>query len=165
MQLRFVTSESPFSYFEALELYLAAHGRPVAFYSDKHTVFRVARQGARTGHGMTRFGRAMNELNIEIPCANRSQAKGRANRTLQGRMVKELRLAGISDMEAVNALLPGFVARYNIQFAKVPRRPDNLHRPMNIEPGRLRDIFGVRDERYVGEQLAFLTCPPRDPSV
>jgi transposase len=40
MQLRFVTSESTFSYFEALDLYLAAHGRPVAFYSDKHTVFR-----------------------------------------------------------------------------------------------------------------------------
>jgi hypothetical protein len=44
MQLRFVTSESTFSYFEALDLYLAAHGRPVAFYSDKHTVFRVANQ-------------------------------------------------------------------------------------------------------------------------
>ena len=80
MQLRFVPSESTFSYFEALELYLAAHGRPVAFYSDKHTVFRVASQGARTGHGMTRFGRALNELNIEILCANSSQAKGRVER-------------------------------------------------------------------------------------
>ena len=53
MQLRFVTSESTFSYFEALDLYLAAHGRPVAFYSDKHTVFRVATQSAKSGHGMT----------------------------------------------------------------------------------------------------------------
>jgi hypothetical protein len=158
MQLRFVTSESTFSYFEALDLYLTAHGRPVAFYSDKHTVFRVAQQGAKTGHGMTQFGRAMNELNIEILCANSSQAKGRverANRTLQDRLVKELRLAGISDMEAANTFLPGFVARYNAQFAKIPRRPDNLHRPMNIEPDRLRDVFCLRDERYVGTQLAF----------
>ena len=158
MQLRFVTSESTFSYFEALDLYLTAHGKPVAFYSDKHSVFRVAQQGAKTGHGMTQFGRAMTELNIEILCANSSQAKGRverANRTLQDRLVKELRLAGISDMEAANVFLPGFMARYNARFAKVPRRPDNLHRPMNIEPGRLRDVFCLRDERYVGTQLAF----------
>lgn len=158
MQLRFVISESTFSYFEALDLYLAAHGKPVAFYSDKHTVFRVAQQGTKTGHGMTQFGRAMNELNIEILCANSSQAKGRverANRTLQDRLVKELRLAGISDMEAANAFLPGFMARYNARFAKVPRRPDNLHRPLNIEPGRLRDVLCLRDERYVGTQLAF----------
>lgn len=157
MQLRFVKSESTFSYFEALELYLAAHGRPVAFYSDKHTVFRVAKQAARTGHGMTQFGRALNELNTEILCANSSQAKGRverANRTLQDRLVKELRLAGISDIEAANAFLPGFMERYNARFAKVPRRADNLHRALNVEPDRLRDIFCLRDERYVGQQLA-----------
>ena len=100
MELAFVPSESTFSYFMALERYLLKHGRPVAFYSDKHTVFRVAKQDARTGHGMTQFGRALNELNVEIICANSSQAKGRverANRTLQDRLVKELRLAGISD--------------------------------------------------------------------
>jgi transposase len=54
MHLEFVTSESTFSYFGALEAYLGRHGRPVAFYSDKHSVFRVANQCARTGHGMTR---------------------------------------------------------------------------------------------------------------
>src|SRR4051794_38562025 len=59
---------------------------PVAFYSDKHTVFRVNRPDAMGGSGMTQFGRALAELNIEILCANSSQAKGRverANRTLQ----------------------------------------------------------------------------------
>ena len=158
MQLRFVKSESTFSYFEALELYLAAHGRPVAFYSDKHTVFRVAKQAAKSGHGMTQFGRALNELNIEILCANSSQAKGRverANRTLQDRLLKELRLAGISDIDAANAFLPGFTERFNVKFAKVPRRSDNLHRPINIEPDRLRDVFCFRDQRYVSKQLTF----------
>lgn len=157
MQLRFVLSESTFSYFEALELYLTAHGRPVAFYSDKHTVFRVPKQAAKTGHGMTQFGRALNELNVEILCANSSQAKGRverANRTLQDRLVKELRLAGISDMTAANAFLPGFTERYNARFAKVARRPDNLHRALNVEPGHLRDIFCLRDQRYVSAQLS-----------
>ena len=158
MQLRFVQSESTFSYFEALDLYLAAHGRPVAFYSDKHSVFRAANQSAKSGHGMTQFGRALNALNIEILCANSSQAKGRverANRTLQDRLVKELRLAGISDMGTANAFLPAFIKRFNTKFAKAPRSTDNLHRPMNIEPDRLRDVFCFRDERVVGPQLAF----------
>src|ERR1700710_259221 len=109
-------SDRASSYFEALELYLQTHGCPVAFYSDKHLVFRVARQEARNGQGMTQFGRALSELNIEILCANSSQAKGRverANRTLQDRLVKELRLAGISGTEAGNAFLPAFVERYN----------------------------------------------------
>ena len=158
MHLEFVASESTFSYFGALERYLQAHGRPVAFYSDKHTVFRVAQQGAKTGHGMTQFGRALNELNIEILCANSSQAKGRverANRMLQDRLVKELRLAGISDMAAANAVLPAFMERTNAKFAKAARRPDNLHRAMNVDPDRLADILCFRDARYVGKQLAF----------
>ncbi|MDD7971026.1 ISNCY family transposase [Roseinatronobacter alkalisoli] len=158
MHLEFVPSESTFSYFGALEAYLHAHGRPVAFYSDKHTVFRVANQGAKSGHGMTQFGRVLNEFNIEILCANSSQAKGRverANRTLQDRLVKELRLAGISDMEAANAFLPDFIDRYNAKFAKAPRRPNDLHRALNVAPDRLADILCLRDERYVGQQLAF----------
>ncbi|QFS82971.1 Integrase core domain protein [Roseivivax sp. THAF40] len=158
MHLEFVESESTFSYFGALEHYLHTHGRPVEFYSDKHTVFRVAQQGAKSGHGMTQFGRALNELNIEILCANSSQARGRverANRTLQDRLVKELRLAGTSDMGAANALLPAFMDRYNAKFARTPRRRDNLHRPLNTEPDRLTDILCWRDERYVGQQLAF----------
>ncbi|TAM99650.1 MAG: ISNCY family transposase [Rhizobiaceae bacterium] len=157
-QLRFVKSESTFSYFEALELYLKAHGSPVAFYSDKHTVFRVAKADARAGRGMTQFGRALAELNIEILCANSSQAKGRVervNRTLQDRLVKELRLAGISDIEAANAFLPAFVADFNERFAKVPARPDNLHRALNLAPDRLRDVLCKREQRHVGQQLSF----------
>jgi transposase len=158
MQLRFVRSESAFSYFEALELYLKGHGAPVAFYSDKHSVFRVAKKDAKGGQGMTQFGRALSELNIEILCANSSQAKGRverANRTLQDRLVKELRLAEISDMEAGNAFLPGFIEHYNDRFARTPARPENLHRPLNIVPDRLKEILCKREQRYVGAQLTF----------
>lgn len=158
LQLRFVKSESTFSYFEALELYLKAHGCPVSFYSDKHTVFRVAKAEARAGRGMTQFGRALAELNIEILCANSSQAKGRVervNRTLQDRLAKELRLAGISDIEAANAFLPVFVADFNARFAKVPSRPDNLHRALNMPPDRLRDVLCKREQRHVGQQLSF----------
>jgi transposase len=158
MQLRFVRSESAFSYFEALELYLQTHGCPVAFYSDKHSVFRVARQEARNGQGMTQFGRALSELNIEILCANSSQAKGRverANRTLQDRLVKELRLAGVATMDEGNAVLPGFMERYNARFARIPARPADLHRPLNVPLNRLREILCRREQRYVGAQLTF----------
>ncbi len=146
MQLRFVRSESAFTYFEALEHYLKHHGAPFAFYSDKHAVFRVAKKDARGGQGMTQFGRALCELNIEILCANSSQAKGRVermNRTLQDRLVKELRLAGIDNMEAGNAFLPGFMEDYNTRFAITPARPDDLHRPMNLTPAR-RDPVQAR---------------------
>ncbi|MRI55330.1 ISNCY family transposase [Methylobacterium sp. DB1607] len=157
MQLRFVSSESAFSYFEALEGYLAAHGRPVAFYSDKHAVFRVAKTEARGGQGMTQFGRALSELGIEILCANSSQAKGRVervNRTLQDRLVKELRLAGISDREAGNRYLPGFMARFNTRFASAAARADDLHRPLNLPPDRLADVLAWREQRHVGRELA-----------
>src|SRR5450432_1821173 len=123
MELRFVASESTFAYFEALKAYLRRHGKPVAFYSDKHSIFRVSNENAASGNGMTQFGRALSELNIEILCANTSQAKGRVERahyTLQDRLVKELRLAGISSIEAANAFLPNFVADYNGRFAKLP---------------------------------------------
>jgi hypothetical protein len=158
MQLRFVRSESAFTYFEALEFYLKCHGAPIAFYSDKHSVFRVAKKDARGGQGMTQFGRALCELNIEILCANSSQAKGRVermNRTLQDRLVKELRLAGIDNMEAGNAFLPGFMEDYNRRFAVVPARADDLHRPINLAPDRLAEILCKREQRYVGAQLAF----------
>src|ERR1700682_6129125 len=94
MELRFVPFESTFAYFETLKSYLQHHGKPVAFYSDKHSIFRVSREDAASGDGMTQFGRALSELNIEILCANTSQAKGRVERahhTLQDRVEKERR--------------------------------------------------------------------------
>ena len=97
MQLRFVASESAFDYFRATRDYLETHGKPVAFYSDKHSIFRV--NNGEGGDRVTQFGRALAELNIDIICANSPQAKGRVERafgTLQDRLVKELRLAGIA---------------------------------------------------------------------
>lgn len=158
MQLRFVRSESAFSYFEALALYLRDHGAPIAFYSDKHSVFRVAKKDAKGGQAMTQFGRALCELNIEILCANSSQAKGRVermNRTLQDRLVKALRLASVDAMAAGNAFLAGFMGRYNARFAVAPRLPADLHRPLNLAPDRLAEILCKREQRYVGAQL---TC-------
>jgi glutathione S-transferase/transposase len=95
MHLKFVETESTFDYFQATREYLEAHGKPVAFYSDKHGVFRVNSTGAVEGDGMTQFGRSLHALNIDILCANTPQAKGRverANKTFQDRLVNELRV-------------------------------------------------------------------------
>lgn len=106
MHLYFTEAESTFSYFTATRAYLERHGKPLAFYSDKASVFRSNHKAPQGGDGYTQFGRAMYELNIESICANSSQAKGRverANLTLQDRLVKELRLRGISNMADANA--------------------------------------------------------------
>ena len=113
-------------------------------------MFRATRQDAKGGQGMTQFGRALAELNIEILCANSSQAEGRverANRTLQDRLVKELRLAGIDDMEAGNAFLRSFLERFNERFSVRAARPENLHRPLKLAGSRLNDILCHREQR------------------
>jgi hypothetical protein len=155
MHLKFVETESTFDYFQATREYLEAHGKPVAFYSDKHGVFRVNSTGAVQGDGMTQFGRSLHALNIDILCANTPQAKGRverANKTLQDRLVKELRLQGISTIAAGNQLLPGFLADYNDRFGKEPRNPKNLHRALSAGDD-LADVFAWREERTVSSNL------------
>jgi len=71
----FVPSESTLDYMRETQAYIERHGRPIAFYSDKHSSFRVNNREAVGGDGMTQFGRALNELNIDIICANTPQAK------------------------------------------------------------------------------------------
>jgi len=155
MALHFTATESTFSYFEALAKYLGAHGKPVAFYSDKASVFYVKNRSATAGKGVTQFGRALYELNIETFCANSSQAKGRverANGTLQDRLVKELRLRGISTRDAANAYAPSFIADFNRRFAKPPASDYNTHRPLRDDED-LRQILAYRVPRKVTNSL------------
>ncbi len=105
--------------------------------------------------GYTQFGRPRFELNIDILCANSSPAKGRVERmnvTLQDRLVKELRLRGISSMEAANAYAPTFIAAFNARFAKVPKRDFDAHRPLRGDEDLAR-IFSWREWRKVSQSL------------
>jgi hypothetical protein len=123
----------------------------VAFYSDKHGIFRVNAKDAAGGAGITQFGRALSELNIDIICANSPQAKGRVERafaTLQDRLVKALRLAGISTVVAANAWLPGFITGYNARFGREPVNAKDLHRPLTAAED-LDEILAWREERTV----------------
>jgi transposase len=136
VQLQFVDSESFFSYAQAAEEYFKRFGKPVAFYSDKHSIFRVNQASTGSSDTLTQYGRAMRELDIQIICANTPQAKGRverANQTLQDRLPKEMRLLGIRSREDGNAYLPEFMADFNQRFADDPRSEVDAHRPLTTK--------------------------------
>jgi transposase len=155
VQLLFVESESFFSYCQAAEGYFTRCGKPGAFYSDKHGIFRVNQPTRGKTDALTQFGRAMQELHIQIICANTPQAKGRverANQTLQDRLPKELRLRGISDWEAGNAFLPEFIDDFNHRFAVQPKSSYDAHRPLSKSENLAR-IFTWRESRTLSNNL------------
>lgn len=155
VELQFAKSESFFSYGQAATSYFQRTGKPVAFYSDKHGIFRVNLASAGSGDALTQFGRAMQELDIQIICANTPQAKGRverANQTLQDRLVKEMRLLGISSLEAGNAYLPVFIQDFNQRFAEEPRSSVDAHRPLTPQEDLAR-IFTWQETRTLSKNL------------
>ena len=155
MQLYFAPTETTFAYFQATRAYLERYGKPVAFYSDKASIFRPTRESMQFGRAATQFGRALYELNIDTFCANASQAKGRverANLTLQDRPVKELRLRAISTREAANAFAAHFMADFNARFGKAPRSGFDAHRPLRADES-LDEIFTWRVQRKVTQSL------------
>jgi len=156
LELLFVQDETFFAYCEASRHYFERYGKPVAFYSDKHGVFRVnIQQPLGQGRGITQFGRAMQELDIQIICANSPQAKGRverANQTLQDRLVKELRLRNLSTIDAGNQYLPEFCEDFNRRFAVPPRSTHDAHRPL-LKTENLNLILTRQDTRLLSKNL------------
>ncbi|MFT5694242.1 MAG: hypothetical protein ACI9QQ_000215, partial [Myxococcota bacterium] len=155
MEIRFVDSESTFDYFESMQSYLEHHGKPVALYSDRASVFRATGAENRNTTGLTQFSRALSELNIDIVCANSPQAKGRVERahlTLQDRLVKELRLRSICTQKTANDFAPEFIEDYNKRFAKTPRSRHDAHRPVR-EDENLALIFTWQEDRKVSKNL------------
>ena len=107
------------------------------------------------GECVTQFSRALEALNIDIICANSPQAKGRVERafgTLQDRLVKEMRLAGIASIEAANAWLPGFMASHNARFGRESANAKDLHRKLSAADN-LDEILAWREERTVTHNL------------
>jgi methylphosphotriester-DNA--protein-cysteine methyltransferase len=155
MVVLFTGTESTFGYFEATRQYLVRYGKPLAFYSDKASVFRINNKSSTGGDGHTQFGRALYELNIDGICANTPAAKGRVERahlTLQDRLVKELRLERISTVDAANELMPSFIEDYNRRFGKLPRDRHDAHRAIR-EDEHLDTIFAWRETRKVTSDL------------
>ena len=155
VELYFTKSEGFFSYGEAIRHYIARFGKPAALYSDKHSTFRVNIPNAGKTDNLTQFGRAMQQLGIPIICANTPQAKGRvekAIRTLQNRLVKELRLHKISSIDQANSFVNQFRQLYNQRFAVIPRSSINAHRPL-LATEHLDYILTWQETRTLSKNL------------
>lgn len=152
---KFGQHEGVFPVFAFWQEYLLKNGKPVSIYLDKFSTYKMNQKVAIENHDLkTQFQRAMTELRIEPIFANSPQAKGRVEKmfkTLQDRLVKELRLHNISDIESANKFLTKkFVPTFNKRFAVPARNPANLHKPLSEkEKTALSSILSKQTTRTV----------------
>lgn len=134
---RFYQYDGTIPAMDSFQRYVRQYGLPLALYADKHMTYRspaeptVEEQLAGT-EPQSQFGRALSELGVGLIAAHSPQAKGRVERlfkTLQDRLIKELRLAGVTTLEDANRFLAEYLPRYNRQFVVRPVQTANLHRP------------------------------------
>lgn len=157
----FVSVENTFNLMATTKQYLLNNGRPIALYVDKDGIYKINRQATLEEHlkdeqASTQYARAMSELGIEMIFAQSPQAKGRVERsfnTLQDRLVKELRLANISDMKSANKfLMQIYIPDHNARFAVPPARSLNAHRPL-LKSHNLDEILSIQIERTLANDF------------
>lgn len=153
---RFFKSETTMAYMLTARIYFLKYGRPLAFYSDKHSIFRINTPGCLKKELITQFGRACKELGIDIICAHSPQAKGRVernNQTQQNRLVKELRLAGINTIDEANKFLDNvYWDTYNDKFAVPPESPMDAHREL-LQEHELKKILSHKKQGTLSKNL------------
>lgn len=150
--LFFCPSECLEGYFSALEIHLKKYGRPLELYSDRHAIF-----GGSDKIHHAQFVRALNELGIKRVLANSPQAKGRVervNKTLQDRLIKEMRLRNISSLEDGNRYLAEFIEEFNKKFSKEPKGSYDAHRPLDAGID-LERILTRYETRILSKDLSF----------
>ncbi len=155
MRARFSEEETTRASYDVLEGWVKKHRLPASLYVDRDSIYRcegepsIAEQLAGR-KPQTQFGRAMEQLGVELILANSPQAKGRVERmngVLQDRLVKELRLAGIQDIERANRFLDGkFLPAFNRQFVREAASPLDAHR---AAPRNLKEVLSWEEERVV----------------
>jgi hypothetical protein len=158
----FVNVEDTLTLLRTTRSYLRRHGRPIAFYVDKDSIYKVNRQATideelQDLHPITQFTRAMKELDVQVICANTPQAKGRVERgfdTHQDRLVKELRLAGISTKEAANRFLWDiYLPAHNERFSIAPASDVDAHRPLRTLANHLDKILSIQTDRQLANDF------------
>jgi transposase len=157
---RFYPAGTVQTHMDLLQRWLRLHGRPLALYTDRHSVFELHEKGRARADAETQFGRSLRELDIKLIRAHSPQAKGRVERsfgTAQDRWVKELRLAGASTLEQANAVLERLLPEHNRRFAKPARDTTDAHRTL----GRsfdLNAILSLQEERVVSNDYVIRFC-------
>lgn len=155
----FEENEGVYAVFRFWDAYFKAHGLPVAIYLDKFSTYKINHKNAvDNAELMTQFRRAMQELGIEVINANSPQAKGRVERlfgTFQDRLVKEMRLASISDRDTANVFLRNtYLPDHHKRFRVPPRSQGDAHRPLtDALSARLPAILSIHSERVVNNDF------------
>jgi hypothetical protein len=152
----FYDYEGVYPAMDSFKRYLSLYGLPKSLYLDKHSTYKTTRQPdtdelLRGKVAETQFERACGELEIEVIHANSPQAKGRIERTfgtLQDRLIKEMRLAGVRTKEEANLFLEWYLPIYNERFSRVAREEGDLHRPL-AKHINLREIFCIKGKRTI----------------
>ena len=161
MGLRLDHEETLDGYYRMLESVLREHGIPAELYTDRRSVFEYRRLPERRRSedkdAFTQFSRCCSDLGIGMIATSVPQAKGRIERlwrTLQSRLMGELRLRGIADIRSANAFLPEFEKRFNAEFASDPSAFPNAFRPAPAA-GEIELLLSVRCERTADAGSSF----------
>lgn len=147
---RFYGYEGTIPAMDSFKRYIKKYGIPMSVYLDKHTTYKSPAKPLEDEVPLSEFGKALTELGVEIIHANSPQAKGRVERlfnTLQDRLVKEMRLKGVSSIEEGNKFLVRYLPVHNRRFSVKPHKRENLHvRAGNVD---LDTILCIKTERTV----------------
>ena len=152
---QFFEQETTRASYDMLEAWVRRSGLPQSLYVDRDSIYRCEGVGSIADQlagkePQTQFGRAMEQLGIELILANSPQAKGRVERmngTLQDRLVKGLRLEGISELGAANQYLSKrFLPDLNRRFKVKAASAADVHRAV---PVRLNEVLSWEEERVV----------------
>lgn len=141
--------------------YFDGNGLPLSIYLDKFSTYKINHPAAADNRDLlTQFQRAMGQAGVKPISAHSPEAKGRVERmfeTLQDRLVKELRLAGISTVGEANEFLKTYIPKFNGQFGVTPAKQADLHRKVNKElKAKLPRIFSVQSQRRVNNDYTVL---------
>lgn len=149
---RFYDGDTVLNHMDLLWRWLQAFGRPLALYTDRHSIFEVQDKSQALPDAQTQFGRALSQLDVALIRARSPQAKGRVERsfgTAQDRVVKEMRLAKVKTIEQANTLLDGgLLAKHNRMFSVPPRQADDAHRVVG-NAFNVAAILSLHQERTV----------------
>ncbi|MFA5777266.1 MAG: ISNCY family transposase [Parcubacteria group bacterium] len=154
-KLKLGKSESIKEVFHFWKGYIETNGKPIAVYLDKFSTYKINHKNAKDNQELlTQFQRACLDLDINLITAHSPEAKGRIERlfeTLQDRLVKELRIRNISDMETANEFLEKeYIQDFNNRFSVVPAKDTNLHKLLTENDKKSLDrIFSIQSRRQV----------------
>ncbi len=171
---RFYPQETTLAAMDSFRRYIERYGIPRSLYFDRNSIYKTTRQAnldeQLAGQSpKTQFEMVLEILKVEPIHAYSPQAKGRIEKlfsTLQDRLVKEMRLAGVNNLDQVNSFLEGYLQKYNSVFSLPPANPKDLHRAIP-EEWDLDWVFALREKRVVSRDFtvawknrSFLLTPP-----